>query len=271
MAGINDDTILDPTPLTGPTGPPGPATTYTNPAPTPVAHGGLPAGSTFAGMTMQQMFDAILYPYQYPAFSSFSIQAQANPLEVGNSIPAGVTFLWGTTNPGNVQANSLVIRDVTNAIDLAIGLADDGSEAVVMGGPITKAAPATHTFRITGINTLLGTFQRDAVYSWLWRVFAGVSANAALTEPEIEALADFSQLSNTFARTYNMSAGGYKYVCYPSSFGWATSWKDQLTGFNIPFVNIGTVSVTNPFGANINYNVQRSSNILGGAVDIIVA
>jgi hypothetical protein len=244
---------------------------YTNPLPVPTGHGGVETGDVLFGLNMTQMFDRILRPYEYPSFISFSIQGQANPLEVGNSIPAAVTFLWGTANPSNIVANSLAIRDVTNAIDLATGLANDGSEAIVMGGPIQKLTQASHTFQIRGQNTKLQTFSRNATYVWYWRVFAGTNISPSLTEAQIEALSDYNALTGTFARTYSLSAGGYKYVCYPSTMGWATSWKDALTGFNVPFTNVGTVSVTNIYGATVNYNVQRSTNILGGAVNIIVS
>lgn len=42
---------------------------YTNLNPTPYTVGGIPAGSTFSNQTMQQMFDALLYPYVAPSAS----------------------------------------------------------------------------------------------------------------------------------------------------------------------------------------------------------
>ena len=37
--------------------------TYTNSNPTPVTIGGIPAGSTFSGKNLQEMFDLLLYPF----------------------------------------------------------------------------------------------------------------------------------------------------------------------------------------------------------------
>ena len=85
--------------------------TYTNLTPTAVSIGGIPAGSTFDNMTMQEMWDALLYPYQTPIFSSFT-SSMSTPIEVGSTIPAGsVTFLWNTTNSSNIAANSTGYRD----------------------------------------------------------------------------------------------------------------------------------------------------------------
>lgn len=251
-----------------------PSPLYNNATPIYDAHGGVELGETFLNQTMQQMFDKILYPYQYPAFSSFSIFGQSNPLEVGDVIPAPVTFIWGTTNPLNITPNSLAIRDLTNAIDLLTGLADDGSEPYSFGAPIQKITAASHAFRVRGQNTKLQIFQRDITYNWYWRVFAGTNVNPSLIEAEIEALSDYTNITPTFARTYSFAAGGYKYVCYPSSYGWATTWTDTLTGFNVPFQNVGTVLVMNTFGqpiGGLSYNVQRSSNIIGAAINIAVS
>lgn len=244
--------------------------TYTNLLPTPISVGGIGLGESFNTETITQVFNRLFYPYQDPAFSSFSISGQVNPIEVGGQILATITFLWGTTNPANVVPNSLAIRDQTGGVNLATGLANDGTEVVAMGAPIQKTVPASHVFRITGQSTKPGSFLRDSTYNWYWRLYSGTNVSPTLTEAQIEALAN-SLLTGTFTRTYNFAGGGYKYVCYPSSFGWATTWRDQLTGFNVPFTNIGTVSVTNTFGQNTNYNVQRSTNILGGSINIIVS
>ena len=118
------------------------AVSYTQATPMPEDVGGYKAGSTFLNRTNQQMWDGLLYPFQEPTFTSFEITGQTTPKEVGESIPAAVTFTWGTTNPSNIQANSIVIRDVTNATDLATGLVNDGTEAITMGGPIQKTSAA---------------------------------------------------------------------------------------------------------------------------------
>jgi hypothetical protein len=64
--------------------------TYTNSTPVPQSHGGIEAGETFNGLTMQQMFDKILYPYIAPnvnlSVSTSNIYSVVNDLtfEDGN-------------------------------------------------------------------------------------------------------------------------------------------------------------------------------------------
>jgi hypothetical protein len=198
-----------------------------------------------------------------------------------------VTFTWSTSNPSNINPNSLSLLDLTGGPTLASGLANDGSEPIVMGGPITKVTATSHSFRITGVNTQSGGFNRDLTFSWRWRMFYGVSANVTLTEAQIEALAG-TQLATGIAGTYSTGAGGYKYICTVHAMGGQiNSVKDQLTGFDAPMAtaadnaaysnvdgggfSYALVAGTNAFGVAVQYRVYRTKNFLGGAVTLVVA
>jgi hypothetical protein len=254
--------------------------TYSTPYPTQVPHGGIPAGRSYVNEPISNVLTHILFPYQYPAFTSFGISGQAGILEVGDSIPGSVLFVWGTSWSGNVVISTpyIRIRDITNALILGIDLTNDGNEAIVMPGAIQKTAPGTHTFRIEGINNRPApgpdVFTRDATYTWYWRLFYGIASTDTLPdETAIEALAG-SLLTNTAAREYAFGAGAaqYKYLAFPDGFTIPTTWTDKSTSLNVPFINqAGTVSVQNGFGQTKLYRVQRSLNKLGAAMDIIVA
>lgn len=262
--------------------------TFTNPDPTTITVGGIAAGSTFpTPQTLQQMMDAMLYPYQAPAFSSFSISGQATPLEVGDQIPASVTFIWATSQSANVQANSISITDITGGnIVLASGLANDGSQPIVMGGPIQRTTAGSWVFRIAGVNTHLAAFTRDATYSWRWRTFYGFGAFSVPTEAQIEALAS-SALSTAIAGSYAMGATGYKFICAADAIGGQINTvKDSLTLLDVPMAtaaddaaysnvdgggySYALVSVTNAFGVTGNYRVYRTKNSLGSTITLVV-
>lgn len=259
---------------------------YSNPTAMPEAVGGFEVGTDFTvPQTMQQMFDGLLYPYQYPSFSAFSIQGQATTVEVGDAITGSVTFDWTTVNPLNVQANSLEVRDMTNAVDLGTGLDDDGSEFLSVMGLISKSAPASHQWRLRGTNTQAQTFDRLFTVNWRWRAFFGTAAAVTLNEAAIEALAN-NPLASGFAGTYAFIAGDYKYFAWPDSFGGPSSFKDQATQLAVAMADAtddaaysntengfsyALVSVTNGFGETTNYRVYRTKNVLGGAITIIVA
>jgi hypothetical protein len=248
----------------------GSAGAYAGASPATENVGGLTAGYVLTGKTYEQLFEKILVTYQSPAFSSFSISGQSTTVEVGTTISGFKTFTWGTTNSSNVSPNTLVVRDFTGASDLGTSLANDGSESLSVGS-VQKLTATSNTWRITGTNTELGTFQRDFAVSWQWMRYYGESASAGpLDEANTKALR-VGGLASSFAGTYVFNAGGYKYLAYPVSLGTATSFKDQSTNLDVPFQTVYTVSVTNSLGVTVNYNVHRTTNVLGAAINIVVS
>lgn len=241
---------------------------YINANPTPSTIGGISSGSTFDGQTTKEVLDLLLYPYQSPTFSSFTF-GQSSPIQVGVTVSGDKTFTWGTTNSGNVEANSIIITDVTGAATLGTGLANDGSELITIIS-VQKTSAASHTWRITGTNTESGTFTRDLTISWQWMKYYGEAVGTPLNEAEIESLR-VGALSSSYSGTYTFVGGGYKYICYPAALGTATSFKDTSNNLPVPFETVYTVSVTNSEGIATNYNVHRTTNVLGGAITILVA
>ena len=242
--------------------------TYTNITPVPTTIGGISSGSTFDSKTMTEMWTALLYPYQSPTFSSFSF-GQSSPIEVGLTLTGSKTFTWATTNSSNISSNSISILDITGSATLASGLANDGSEVLNIG-TVQKTTATSHTWRISAVNTNSVTFTRDVSIAWQWRRFYGESTTTPLIESEIEALR-VSGLATGFSGTYSFVGGGYKYLCYPTSFGTATTFKDQSTNLDVPFEAPYTVNITNVNGIATDYRVHRSTNILGAAINIVVS
>ena len=53
--------------------------------------------------------------------------------------------------------------------------------------------------------------------------------------------------------------------------GTATTFKDSTTNLDVPMEAVYTVSVTNAYGITTNYNVHRTTNILGSTINIIIS
>lgn len=263
-------------------------TIYQGPSPTNITVGGMPAGTAIFGRTYDSLFEEILIDYLLPTFSAFTISGLASVLEVGDSIPASKTFNWSTTNSSNIATNSIDIIDVTNANTVLVNdTANDGTETHA-GSTVTKILPSSHVFRITGVNTNAGSFQRDLTVPWQYRRFNGVSNNVVLTEAQIEALAT-SSLNAGITGTYSFAAGGYKYICYEETLGSPTAvtgFKDTLTNLPVSMADVSDdaaysnvqngwyyalVSVTNAFAITKNYRVYRTKNILGSSLNIAVS
>jgi hypothetical protein len=242
----------------------------TNATPTPTTIGGITAGTTFSSMPVETVLQNLLYPYQSPAFSAFGISGQATPIEVGASVSGGShTFTWSTTNSTNINANSISIIDATTSTTLASGLANTGSNAISISA-VTNITATTHQWRIQAVNTNAIALSTTYTVTWQWKRFYGESTNTSVVAADVQALR-VGGLAAAFAGTYAFNAGGYKYIAYPTSFGTATSFKDQSTNLDVPFQTVQTLSITNTNGITTNYNVHRTVNIIGSAMNIVVA
>jgi hypothetical protein len=243
----------------------------TNASPTPTTIGGIAAGTTFASIPVETVLQNLLYPYQTPAFSSFSMSGQTTPLEVGSSVTGGLhTFTWGTTNPTNINTNSISVIDVTNGnAVLASSLANTGSTSITLTS-VTKITATTHQWKVQSTSTVAATLSSTYTVTWQWKRFYGESTNTSLIASEVQALR-IGGLSASFAGTYAFSAGGYKWLAYPSLLGTATSFKDQSTNLDVPFQTVQTLSITNINGITTTYNVHRTVNIIGSSMNIVVA
>lgn len=255
---------------------------YSTATPTTSTVGGIPAGTSFTDELISDVIDQLLHAYLAPAFTSFAITG-ATTQEVGQTFSGSKTFTWATSNSGNVAANSIEIEDFTTSTTLGSSLANDGSEAFSIS--VSHNLPASHVWKITGTNSQASTFNTTTTVAWRWRLYYGTSVSITLTESAIEALAG-STLTTSFAATYSYAGGGYKYLCFPDSFGGPSSFKDQATQLNVAMCDSGDdpsysntengfnyalVSVTNAFSQNTNYRVYRTKNILGGSINIIVS
>lgn len=243
---------------------------YTNANPTPATVGGISSGSTFFNQTMTQMLDALLYPYQAPAFTSFSVTG-SNTLECGNTLPANQTANWVTSNSVNVNTNSISINNTTPLTSLVSGSSNDGSEPLVQGA-ITNNVPSVNSWNIIGTNSKGASFSRTHTKRWYWAMYYGESAtNINLVENEVEGLR-VKLLTGSFSRTYSFLAGStYKFIAYPESLGTATTFTDVGTGFAVAMEAPYIIPVTNAFGQTTNYRVHRTTNILNGAINIAVS
>ena len=219
---------------------------------------------------MQQMWDALLYPYQAPSFTSFGVSGN-NPLEVGETLPANQTATWATSNSGNVNVNSVDINNISPPFtNLVTGTANDGSE-VLPQGAITHNTESINTWQIRATDSHGSNFNRNYSKSWYWRMYYGEDVNTTLTGATLKLLRA-SLLTNSYTRNYAMQSGStYKYIAYPTSFGTATNFTDTDTGFAVAMEAPYTVSVTNAYGVTTDYNVHRSTNILNSAITIAVS
>jgi len=231
--------------------------------PVPATHGGLEEGTVINNMNPCDVLKMVLFPYQYPSFTSFQIKNQTTLLEIGDKIQGGVrTFEWSTKNSDNIKPNSISIKDMNTNTVLKDNLENDGSEDIDIGSDKQETSPnATYKWRISGVNSKGQTFTRDFTVVWRARVYWGLTTNENPTESEIKN-AQNSALKANYKGTYNFSNQGqpvYYYIAYPASWGNISSWKDTDSGFEVDKTYANNVNITNSFGVTVEYKVLRTT------------
>jgi len=251
---------------------------YNNVTATPTTIGGIPAGSTFTNQTMQQMWDALLYPYQYPAFSSFSRTNILSEYELGQQVSLGAqTFSWANSNDSNVTLGSLVIEQLSPSVTtLASGLNPDvpgpSSTGLTITIPISSATQSTLSlYKITGTNTQAGTFNSTISRTWKPRWYYGRSANTSVGANEITGFTN--TLTTGVVNNYvTIPAGvGYIYLVIPNTLAQPSDLRDSTAGCfgtNHPYSNLGNVTFNNNYGISQTYVVYKTVNNPLGATNV---
>ncbi len=257
---------------------------YKRTNPTTVTVGGLTAGSTVSG-PIQRTLDRILFPFQVPTFSNFLISGQSNNLELGQKVNGGAglaTFLWSTTNPANIQVNSLSVIDVTSGnITLGSSLANDGTEALAILDISKSTIGAPHQFKVQGIDLQSTTFNRVYNLTWLVRRCFFISATDYYTPSGNDATISSALNALTVTTQYELAATRQMTKSLsPTAHYIYFVWDDSLGGDQNIFTVNGlpntswvykTFSYTNSYGIVRNFRLFRSLNILSTNFNVVVS
>ncbi len=244
---------------TGPTGnvgPTGPFGGATGPAGAVGPTGpGLPSSAGHSPGDVLQL-DASLTPIWGAVPTALTITSFAT----GRSIlRAGATLANPTfTASYNQTPTTVTIQDDQGNPSSAFGVSPFTSGTYLHS--YTKTAVASVTYTLAATRTVGGTTTATAVDRWGFDVYHGAAA-AVTTEANIKALAtDVLSQSKSVPNYPAVSTGtDYDWFCMPTSFG-TPAFTDVTTGFPVPFVMTGTVSVTNSNSVTVNYDIWRSAN-----------
>jgi hypothetical protein len=250
-------------------------TSYVRTEPSNQNVGGVKIGDTFNG-TLQDVFDAIFYPPVPPVFTSFSMTGQATTLEIGDTIPlGGKTFTWSYNAFKQVTLlqDSTKIEDATGSLVYANNIPNIPSISTqTMPADIKKVAISSHSWKIYTKTSANNTISSTFTVNWKAYSFFGISTSTVITSTDI--LAMTKRFQDGFVGSYAFGGGGYKWICYPKSFGNANTskFKDTASGFGVAIDPASpiTVPVTNSFGVTIDYLCYRTMNILNGTITIAI-
>jgi len=244
--------------------------TYTNSGTTPTTIGGIAAGSTFNTQTMQQMWDALLYPYQAPAFSSFSRTNLNTTYELGEMVSIGSqTFTWATSNSSNVSANTISIAQNTAPGGFIYGplAANVGSSALTVTATFSAGTATSQLlYTIAGTNSNGAPFSATITRSWMNKRYWGthpsftLPSNAQILAANGASVGVGNEFSSTRVQTRNGidGAGNYLFFAWPTSFGTPSFTVNGLP--NTAWTKIGNaISFTNSQAFVVTYDVWISN------------
>ena len=242
--------------------------TYSNAKVTPTKLGGITAGMTFKDTSIKEMFDMLLYPYQYPTFSSFRLNVPSS-VEVGTEVAAGnVQYSWGLSHPDNMLPD----LDIYSGGNKVITAQKTQKSITAPSNGVTMNTKNKHTWKITGLDSKNRPVQKTFTVNWLYNIFYGTS-ETLLDVQGIQSLHKTlkSGRNGTFATSAH-SPGGYKYVSYPISYGKTKAIKDKSTGLEVamdPLWNPKTTSAKIN-GLDVPYYVYKSQNKTAAALSLVV-
>lgn len=214
--------------------PSGDAEVYDGTSPTTLTIGGMPAGTALTGRTWQSIIEELLVEYINPTFTGFAVTDVTSIIEVGVALSGAKNFTWSTSSSGNVQTDSIAIRDVTGAVYLATGLANDGAQSIDIG-TITNTSPMSRAWRAEGVNTILGTFVSSqdtvtSIYPYFYGKVASGGAAPGVARPAAnQALIDsgtkvVAASSSTITINFGSTDDEYAWFAIPASMASKVSW-----------------------------------------------
>jgi hypothetical protein len=259
---------------------------FQNPNPTTITVGGISQGTTFPNpQTVQQMFDALLYPYAAPVLGLSNLLDK----EYGQSLNS--TLSWSVTKKSNIITSIVVDGQIFTPNG-----GDQSGTKPVTGTWSTPAVYTTNTFTML-VGDGSNTTSISRTFDWMNKIYWGTldlstMLNPNLTEePQMAPFISINSstilgltgagvgtgnlLSKIKGKTYTNINGSSRYLLFawPSNVPNAVSPVFTVNGLqSTGFTNLKTGwSFTNIYGVITNYEVWISNTAQNSPLNIIIS
>lgn len=229
--------------------------------------GGIEAGTTFNN-TVEEVLDMLLYPVSEPQISGMTM-TMTDEFEVGDTLPGGAyTLTWSFSNPSGKTGYTVeayfdgMYKDVVTDPSL-------GTMSITIPATVKNVDGDVGVQLKLKDDTNAVTQTLTSKIEWKSLVYYGESVDASATAGMVTGLR-VAALQDVDGQ-YVMSAGGYKWICFPVSEGARSGFKDPNTNFPIAMNTVETVEVINAFSVAQDYYCYRSYNVMGGTATIQVS
>jgi hypothetical protein len=229
---------------------------YTRTQPTKVTVGGLPQGTIPNYLTIQDLFDDILYPFTAPTISLSSSSLHEKGATVNKSMNYNITLNDGIISTKQILLNNIVettLSSNTGTYNSTSNLTWSNSPT-----PMVLYYPHTFTFRVDFTNS--SQLNSNILVEFAAPTYYGVLSIGSVNETNIKTLTKrIRKKSNDTNLNFNPTIQRYVYA-YPSIYGDLFSIIDQ-NGFNVTASFTKSVlSFTLTDLTSENYNVYVSNS-----------
>lgn len=251
-------------------------TIYESNSPSTSSVGGITAGTTLTGKTLECLMQDMLAPYIEPAFSSFAVNV-TTPMEVGTALSGTKNFTWSTSTCDNVGTNNIGICQIGGAL-LGSGLANDYAETLDIG-TLPNTSPTTWTWQITGSSTQDTSFSRNVGKCSIYPIYYGVitCASRPAVDNTLVNAGSKSVINSTGTVTVDFnSVGQWTWVATPATSATKTCWyisalsNSTMGNPGDKYPDVCTLDITSGDGcwSAVSYKVYMS-NLAGSDADPI--
>ena len=232
-----------------------------------------------SGKSDREILDLMLNPYQAPAFSNVSndadgISVNQTVFEIGKTWSGNTLMKYSLSNQANlVGATPINIDDgatpdiFSNNGDFAVG-----DTLMSLSAPLTPTAQVTYLITLTATHTE-GTSQGQTSVKFSPKILWGVSQNPSILSTEwLTLTSKGSIITDSYARDYNFQSSGYHYLAIPTMLGPSNLVFTDVTDPNAPagygMEYLGQVSINNGVGSytydtyRSTYNITQNNSIL---------
>lgn len=229
--------------------------------------GGGGGGSGFTVVGTPQLNYTIIYDGTNPhwaaagtsfsfSIASFTSNAGSSTQEIGSGTWKAIGALSFSASYNNGPATGGFVSH-SGWTNLTLGGAGfTGPTVSTQSVSYPGSAGGTQSFTLNATNGSSSPTSTITITFVNHRFWGASTVASGFTESDIEALSD-DELSNSKAKTFNVTTGSGEYILYsyPNRLGTATF---SINGFAGGFIGPDTVSVTNGGGFTEDYYVYRS-------------
>ena len=238
---------------------------YDNDSPMPEKIGGYEAGTTFDNVTLVDLITGLLYPYQYPQFTTFTTTLKKQ-FKLGEGSGTSMEVTWATSNESNIKPDSIEIK-VDGSAKLNTTTTNSGTETLTIT-EMLLTDPGTKQATAKLVNTKGTEATANITFSWVNTFYYGNSTKETLTAEEIKALTSVD--ANNISKEITIDGSGYKFIAIPKAWG-LKEFNDKDSGLGISLQNpVTETNIENDFAVAQDYYVFRTNQFINGSLTFVL-